>query len=187
MSCFLILDLETTGLDPEVDQITEFAYDLIDQSGQTLRWDMGLRKGHGVVKHDRLPNEWVLTKSDYLARILPAQDKLSTRRLLQIIYAEINANCEVPPSQVHLVGANPAFDHAFLEKIRRFHGFSPIYSHRLIDVEARAAGRLGLATNPSLAQCAKLLGIPASDAPHTAQGDVALTKQIFLTLLKPGP
>jgi hypothetical protein len=82
---------------------------------------------------------------------------------------------------VRMGGACPWFDASFLERWLRAHGQAPTWHHRLVDVENRVAGALGLdEENPKLSDCARLMGIPVDeDAQHTALYDALLARDIY--------
>lgn len=84
----------------------------------------------------------------------------------------------------HLVGANPAFDAAHLTAtFRRHYVGVPRWRHRLIDVEAMAAGLHGWTVPRSLSDTAASLGIdPDSYERHTALGDARLTRDVHTAI-----
>lgn len=174
---YLFLDIETTGTDSRVDQITEIAY--ISSGGLERSW---------FIEHDRLPDEWVLTNTDYLTRILPAK-KTRLRDALANL-ARIAYDAGLKP---HLVGANPSFDDRFLrvgfsEHASTFggHGLDadPPWNYHLIDIEAMAMQKFHLPEPPKLKNCRTLLGIEEWDTAHTALGDARNTKRVFEALLR---
>lgn len=202
--CFL--DLETTGLDSEVEQITEAAWITQDLSGE---W----HERQFFVEHDRLPNRWVLENTDYLTRILPAP-KVSLHSVLEelarnvagrIDYEHIENTAgflqiKVPP--VHIAGCCPSFDDRFLrkaflservrawdaEKYRYSQLTEPPYHYHLIDVEAMAFAVSGLECMPRLKDLRDALGIPGeNDAPHSALADAREAKLIYETILAMRP
>lgn len=75
-----------------------------------------------------------------------------------------------------LAGANPRFDVGFLTKV-----ISPVWHYRLWDLEAYAAGRLGLNYVPGLVDICQRLSIEPPD--HTAEGDVTATGKCLLALV----
>lgn len=156
---FMFLDLETTGLESEVDQITEVAWKFL---GEELR--------SYIVKHDRIPGEWSLKKTDYIQRILLSNQKEDFTQVMGWLSYDIRKKV----SPVYLVGANPAFDHSFLAKagVRGYH-------YRLIDVEVMAMQALHLIEPPGLKDCLKMLGLPENNAAHTASGDVLAVEMVF--------
>lgn len=161
---YLYLDLETTGLDRGIDQITECA--ALTSHGEML---------HAYVKHDRLPCEWVLDRTDYVQRILGAEKTSVESVLLRIKYL-----CD---DETYLVGANPAFDHAFLEREYRSRGWVVPYRFRLIDIEAMVMACYGLSAPPALKDCRAILGLAGqNDAPHTAMADANEVRVVFEAL-----
>lgn len=85
----------------------------------------------------------------------------------------------------HLVGASPAFDTAHLiEMFRRHYIVPPAWRHRLVDVEAMAAGLFGWTVPRSLSDTAAELGIDVDGYErHTALGDARLTRDVHRAIL----
>lgn len=156
----VFLDTETTGLDPDRHEVWEIAYAVDD--GPILS---------AIVPHDfRKPDPRALAMNGYLDRALDGYDHDFDSTLKRIIRGAT------------LVGANPAFDAAFL---RARWGFYSPWHHRLWDVEAYAAGVLGLDKLEGLAGVATTLRDLGHDIPepdHTAAGDVATLRASFYAL-----
>lgn len=170
---FIFLDLETTGLDSRYDQITEAAWIT----------EMDIAR-HFIVKHDRLPHDWVLENTDYLTRIAPAKNKVLlgevcmqlVRTVSELKHAALVEDGDQHAS-VHVVGACPAFDDRFLRK--SFQGNVP-YHYHVIDIEAMAMGALGHREPFSLKELRGALGIPGENpAAHTALADAREVKIIW--------
>lgn len=79
-----------------------------------------------------------------------------------------------------IVGANPAFDVAVVERILRSNGFEPRWRYRTRDVEAMAAGFTGDEDLGGLAACAAALGVEVNpELEHTAMGDVRVAMGVY--------
>jgi len=157
----VFLDIETTGLDPDVHQVWEIA-----------TATEGSAVGSSVVPHDlRTADPEALRLNGYWAR----------RHLLDNTSANVDQVLRQLLTGATIVGANPAFDAAFL---RRRWGVTP-WHYRLLDVEAMAVGVLGLDRPLGLQKLAEALAheghnIPAPD--HTAAGDVLTTRAVYRAL-----
>ena len=156
----VFLDTETTGLDHDRHEVWEIAYALDD--GPILS---------AIVRHSfTSPDPTALALNRYLERALGVPHDAMFERDLR---AELDGGT--------IVGANPAFDAAFL---RARWGFTP-WHHRLWDVEAYAAGVLGLDGPHGLARTAekvRALGFDIPEPDHTAAGDVATLRATFNAL-----
>ena len=160
---FTYLDTETTGLDPHRHQIWEIAYAVND----------------GPIRAAVVPHSLVSADPDALE--IGQYERRST----------VSATAPNPHlfedemlsalDGRTLVGANPAFDAAFL---RARWGVTPWY-HRLLDVEAYAMPHFGWVKPRGLKDVADGLRedgftIPLPD--HTAAGDVATVRACHLAL-----
>lgn len=182
---YIFLDIETTGLNFEKDQITEIAW--IRDTGEERSC---------IIDHDRRPNQWVVENTDYVERILKAEnsyplwmvlDALS-RDCVEMKRASSHINHNIPLSNIYMVGRCPAFDDRFLRKAyatynKRLGNSETPYHDKVIDIEAMALGKLGLDRMPSLNKLRKLLGIPGDNEPaHRALDDAREVKIIFEAL-----
>jgi DNA polymerase-3 subunit epsilon len=170
---FVVLDTETTGLDPSRDRVLEVAavgvrgssIDVAD--GLDLRVRQHLTTAGGVDVHEITPGE--------AARGLPEEEV--ARRLLAFLGGAV------------LIGHHVAFDVAVLDRlVRRALGFPLLnrsydtvamagrVDRRLLDPEAVARDQLGLE-----ALCARY-GVEI-EGRHTALGDAFATALLFLKLL----
>ncbi|MBX6360067.1 MAG: 3'-5' exonuclease [Acidobacterium ailaaui] len=166
----IVIDVETTGLDPDEDIVVEVSWWNLD-TGDTGTFI----PRHSERKVLRPENAPALRVNRYLDRILgqdqdngPAADDLKEM---------LEGNT--------LAGSNPAFDAAFLRRMytEQYGWEPPRHHHRLLDLSAYAAGVLGLPWSelPGLATVCELVGVELTDA-HTARGDVKATGECFLRL-----
>jgi DNA polymerase III epsilon subunit-like protein len=78
-----------------------------------------------------------------------------------------------------LVGANPAFDVAFLSRLLRSNGACPEWHYRVVDVESLVAGHTHEPIR-GLKDSATAVGIdPEAYETHTAMGDAQLARDIY--------
>lgn len=168
MARYIALDIETTGLDVDRDEITEIAW--VDQDMQSR---------HFIVEHLQSPNTWVAEHTDYLSRIKPYEHKISPITMLE----ELRVACAFD-EPTHIVGANPAFDDHFLRHaFQRYLFASPPYDYHLIDIEAMAFQAFSLKDMPHLKDMRTLLGLPGENtAPHSALADAEEAMLIFQAL-----
>lgn len=159
MSALVFLDVETTGLDPRNDMVWEFAAIRREPDGTETRH-------HAFVRHDthlrsEMPEPF---RSDLEARYddESALGAVVFTGLLRLVLA----------GAPRIVGACPWFDTTFLAEY-----IAPCWSHRLVDVETLAAGKLGRLVD-GLADAAAAFGIENPGA-HTAMGDAETTMRVF--------
>lgn len=156
--CFV--DTETTGLDPTVHQAYEVAWAHGDGHVATMTLPHTLDHADPVS----------LKVGDYFGRGFHPMPGANQHWRLGELAKSLQG--------VTLVGANPAFDAAFL---RRAIGCAP-WHHRLVDVESMATWVLKLDHVPGLNEVFQRLvemghAIPEPD--HTAAGDVLTTRACF--------
>lgn len=156
----VFLDTETTGLDPALHEVWEIAWAVED--GPIMS---------AVVPHTlRTADPKALELNGYWGRGFVADPVESSDVTLRETLTGAT-----------IVGANPAFDTAFL-RVRW--GVAP-WHHRLIDVEAMALGILGLDRPKGLNGLAEQLSGYGHDIPdpgHAAAGDVATTRAVYHAL-----
>ena len=156
----IFLDTETTGLDPKRHEIWEIAYAV----------DNGPIRSAIVPHKFTNPDPKALAMNGYLDRAVDANpDQFFESDLLDEI------------TGATIVGANPAFDTAFL----RARWNEAPWHHRLWDVEAYAAGVLALDSLKGMAGIAQTLRDLGADVPqpdHSAAADVAALRASFYAL-----
>lgn len=175
MSDLVFLDVETTGLDPNVHSVWEIAYAVDD--GPILS---------EIVAHRLNPHEAkALEINGYHERVADRVPRSLTKWGGDIQSWDFEAALMVELQGATIAGANPSFDAAMLTTRWAKCFDSPPWSYRLLDIEAYAMGALGYDRPRGLHTiCADLAGLghemPTPD--HTAAGDVAATRAAFRTL-----
>lgn len=166
----VFIDTETTGLDPDRHELWEIA--LIDASGEETSFQPQIRRLD-------LADPGSLRLVRFYERTSDADWYWQDREHVARGIAEMTAG-------LHLVAAVPSFDATFLSAFLRAHGLREAWHYHLVDVEALAAGKLGMAPPWDSADLAKRLGIE-SDRPdfakHTAMGDARWAKAIYDAVL----
>jgi hypothetical protein len=85
---------------------------------------------------------------------------------------------------VHLIGAVPNFEDLGLEDMLYRHGLTPGWHYHLVDVEALAAGKLGLAPPWDSEELSAKVGVdPGQFDRHTALGDACWARAIYDAVL----
>jgi hypothetical protein len=172
----VVVDLETTGLDPDRHELYEFAV-VTENGGMWSAWvwpdltvadPAALRLGRF---YERKPDDLEHRAGSAVVQGSDGWEVCDSWDVAERLACEF--------SGAHLAGACPWFDAAFLERFLHRHGHAPAWSHRLIDVESMALPVLGLAVSPGLSEIARLLEIdPDPDQAHTATGDAWLAWQV---------
>lgn len=159
----IFIDTETTGLDPAIHEVWEVAWAAQDGPITCLRLPHDLRTADPAALeingYHRRPSEYRTGAPNQIT-------ELTLKAAL---------------AGATLVGANPAFDAAFLSarwRARPWH-------HRLIDVEALALQEFGWERPRGLrdvADALRALGFSIAEPDHTATGDVTVTRECYLAL-----
>jgi oligoribonuclease (3'-5' exoribonuclease) len=165
------LDTETTGLNPALHEIVEVA------------WAVDTGPIRCVVLPHTLRNADMaaLNINGYFDRNLDEIQDPRTKRLVRAQVRDLLRDLR----GATLVGANPAFDAAFL--MARF-GVQ-LWHYRLLDIEAYAAGMFGWELPRGLKDVRDELGergwpLPLPD--HTARRDVEVLRACHYALTHPG-
>jgi hypothetical protein len=184
------VDTETTGLDPERHELWDIA--LIEADGTEHEW-------HIAPVHPELADPTSLRLTDFYQRtasddwrwsfsnvgttLLASSDRAAQMR--QNRYG-IASEIALLTAGKHLVGAVPSFDAAFLGRFLVANGQREAWHYHLVDIEALAAGRLGIAPPWDSDDLARRLGCPRLDGKHTAIGDARWAKAMYEAALDPG-
>jgi DNA polymerase III epsilon subunit-like protein len=164
----VFLDTETTGLDPDRNEIWDLAfirdgkeYEYKFSPDLTRADPIALKIGHFYERTANLADEPRSSSSD--ARYL-------AEGIAHLLYGR------------HIVGACPSFDDAFLKRFMLVNGQArSTWHYHLIDVETLIAGRLGIEPPWKSDELSQKIGIepPSDDERHTAIGDARWVKQMY--------
>lgn len=157
---FVALDLETTGLDPEQDEIIEIGVVRFQSDGHIETWSTLVNPGRPLP-----PRIEQLTgiSSDEVAQAPTLPMVLPTLRRFV--------------GDAILIGHNVAFDLNFLHRVHLFEG------HRAIDTFALASIILPRQPSYALGALAETLGVSLNDA-HRALADARAAAELFLALIR---
>lgn len=169
----IVVDIETTGLDPETASPLEIAAVRVS-TGESMRFvpDGSLDAAQGA-------DPMALAVNRYFERRV-FDDELSrsgTRDAYRQLFDWLNA--------ATFAGANPRFDSRILERAMiEVTGLGERWHHRLADISAYTAGALSISpvSLPGLDQCCAALGV-VNEAPHSALGDATATAECFRRLV----
>lgn len=189
MSRLVFVDVETTGLDPERHDIWEVALVVRDDDHDNQVHRAYLRPDLADADPGALRVSRFYDVEAAIEEAAPDLAELVARHEQPVA----DWWCDPPTTAktisrltagAHLVGASPAFDARFLEQLLRDHGRRPAWSHRLIDVEAMAAGALGWPLPRGLATTAEELGLEVDrDLTHGAVYDALLAMRVYDAVL----
>jgi DNA polymerase III epsilon subunit-like protein len=161
----IIIDTETSGLNPVLDQLLEVSWVDVD--------DMFCQIKTLVLPHNPEDvSDKVAAINGYHDRGLSDESKWATPEQIEALFAELDG--------VTLVGANPAFDAAFLREYAGDEGLPANWHYRLLDIESAGFFMGGFEDVPGLIGVWQWfqdihdeIGLPAIPKPdHTAEGDV---------------
>lgn len=181
----VFVDTETTGLDPDRHEIWELA--IITADGSEWEWQLpvdlaradptGLRIGRFYERRAA-----VVPRPTSLAGI--ARWRTGGSAWVSDGVTDMAQQVAVLLDGRHLVGAVPSFDAAFLGRWLRAHGQAAAWHYHLVDVEALAAGKLGVAPPWKSDDLTAGLGLEIDhEGRHTALGDARWAKAIYQAVL----
>lgn len=163
------LDIETTGLSLANHEVWEVALQLHHDGGMaTFVWQLPV----DLARADPM----ALNIGRFHERRLPP-DKLAPLAVFAQEFMDITWGA-------HLVGMNPAFDAARLEKLLLANRACPGWNYHLVDVEALIAGHMGIAPPWRSTELSLKAGVdPADFDRHTAIGDVEWTVALYAKVM----
>lgn len=163
----VFVDLETTGLDPDIHEAYEVA--LVDYVGNEYHWWLPINLGTADAR--------ALSIGKFYDRYPWTSDLITPSERFAKEFSELTRG-------TYLAGAVVSFDEGFLRKILRDNGACPGWNHRLICVETLAAGVLKHLPN-GLGVIAEELLIPIDpNERHTAMGDAKACRDIFNLIME---
>lgn len=154
------VDTETTGLDPVRHEIWEVGLIVGDHE---YEWQLPVDLGRADARaldigrfHERRPDANLTLLSQFSAD-----------------FAHLTRDC-------HLAGAVISFDEERLRTLLRTNGACPAWHYHLVDVEALAAGRLGLPPPWNSDDLSRAVGVdPDTFDRHTALSDARWAKALY--------
>jgi DNA polymerase-3 subunit epsilon len=171
----VFLDIETTGLDPEQDQIIEYC---------AVPWN-----GFGTVRLDLVRSSAVMPTVPVHPRAAAVNgytpEKWAARGAQPYKQVDVTGLARVLDGAI-VAGSNPSFDKSFVTAEAKRLGFqAPKWSHRTIDTSALAAPLLvtGAIASTGLGALAEYLGVPR-EGEHTSAGDVVMAIRVFESLCR---
>jgi DNA polymerase III epsilon subunit-like protein len=168
----IFVDLETTGLDCERDEITELGW-VFEKDGE-------LMEQHRYTLYSGFPSLWSARNtasfdiSVHSATTHEFIHQVSLNDALYDFFGDFLDYAEGGRYDVYLVGACPAFDDRFLRKVFR----EVPYHYHVICVETLVMGLLKLPAPPSVEMLEKITGV-RNKGHHNALEDALYAKVIF--------
>ena len=169
---FAVIDIETSGLDPNVHEILEFAGKLVDQKTLEVVYEISFRVRplHIETAHPKALEVNGYTPEKWANAIDPEE---AIHRIVNLCSGAI------------ILGHNPRFDISFIEAAIKTYRVEKRIDYHMVDTVTLAVEHLvplGL-DSVSLVNVCKFLGIPNDNA-HTAMGDVDRCLQVYRKLAR---
>lgn len=166
---YLFLDIETTGLNPLVHEVWEIGYTFdLDPVSAIQVPHVGASADPDALKMNGYYRRNVVTHTS--------------------AWIEQRLRAKIAETRPTLVGANPAFDAAFLRERWGLWHEAP-WRYRMIDIESMALQQFGWDAPAGLGEIAEVLrdkGFPIAFPDHTAGMDACVTRQAFYALRQLG-
>jgi hypothetical protein len=165
----VFLDTETTGLDPDRNEIWDLAF-IRDGKEYEYRFSPDLSRADPIALKIGHYYERI-QKAALTDDVPPAGDaRYSAEGIAHLLYGR------------HIVGACPSFDDAFFKRFMLSNGQArSTWHYHLIDVEALIAGRLAIEPPWKSDDLSRAIGVepPSDQDRHTAIGDARWVKQMY--------
>lgn len=166
MSNVAFVDIETTGLDPEVNQVMEVAI-LTEPFGDVIHFSVPI--------NPTLATDQALYINKYYERRNELLEIQETREdAATIIHDTLRGHV--------FVGNNPAFDAAFLTKLLKTFGLAPSWHYHVADIKAIVAGAYGAEPPWTTEWVSQVTGVKIGDDAHTAVADATWVRDVYFSL-----
>lgn len=156
MSSVVLVDVETTGLDPQRHEVVEVAWHIEGWGNDDV---YELRVPHTLLNADKA----ALDINGYAQRELWDFSRWALPEEMREFQEALRDNT--------ICSANVGFDTGFLSRLT-----GPVWHYRVLDFTSWAAGRLGVPTTLGMqgtyAACVSRFGEDILEPDHTAAGDV---------------
>lgn len=170
MPKYAFVDIETTGLDPDVHDILEVGVVLEEPETQLEEVHFSLAVDLRAATPEALKVNKAVERKRELEklRMNPQHAALTLSHVLD---------------GVVFIGNNPQFDAAFLRGFLRSRGLEPTWQYHLVDVKALAGMALGLKPPWKTERLLESLGLNTT-VEHTALADAHMARDIFYAAYK---
>lgn len=166
MSNLAFVDIETTGLDPEVNQVMEVAI-LTEPYGDTVHISVPFNPGFAT--------EQALAINKYYERQNELLGIQETRAdAAGIIFDALQGHI--------FVGNNPQFDANFLKRFLKNNGYAAPWHYHLVDIKALVGGLEGEGPPWTTDWVAATTGIEFDGVRHTAMTDACWVRDVYHSL-----
>ncbi len=198
MGKVVFLDTETTGLYPhQGHEIWELA--IITEDGKEYEWQLPVDLEYAdpmALKIGKFHERRAKMDKEGVGIAMLSQEQLNGDGWTPIAPREMAEGIAILLNNVHLVGAVPSFDDAFLKKFLQENNQAPTWHYHLIDIEALVVGYLyglvdGVHGSPAPIplpwksdQLSEMMGVdPKRFEHHTALGDASWAKVLYYAVM----
>jgi DNA polymerase III subunit epsilon len=160
-----VIDIETTGLDPQRHEIIEIAVILTENNYETERMSWKI-----IPSHIETADSKALKVNGYAAEAWESAKPLST------VMSELSKMCE----GYHFAAYNATFDWSFIGKAFSDTGVKDTFHYHRIDIMSMVWAHRGFQDNtPSLNQACHDYGIPLEEGIHYAMNGALKAYQVL--------
>jgi DNA polymerase III epsilon subunit-like protein len=170
----LFVDLETTGLDPDVHEIIEAAWRLTSSDGKTTLHETSVRV---LPEHIESASPEALIVNGYQPELWTPDQCLAQQQFADV-FARASAD-------VTLAGHGLHFDESFIRPCLKRFGLRPAWHYQSVDTQKMSwpLVHAGVIHKPSLSVVAEYFGFSQPE-PHRALQDVDTTHRVYMHLME---